>query len=91
MVDAIPAMLATLREGLATIGHPDSSTSAFIERLVLLHQQILDSPPRRRTSGQRRDRHRIHGRRLAGITAKCRGCGSECSPSIDDLLWWAPG
>jgi hypothetical protein len=38
-------MLATLREGLATIGHPDSSTSAFIERLVLLHQQILDSPP----------------------------------------------
>ena len=45
MVDAIPAMLATLREGLATIGHPDSSTSAFIERLVLLHQQILDSPP----------------------------------------------
>ncbi|MDP2768984.1 MAG: DUF1631 family protein [Giesbergeria sp.] len=45
MVDAIPGMLATLREGLATIGHPDSSTSAFIERLVLLHQQILDSPP----------------------------------------------
>ena len=45
MVDAIPGMLATLREGLATIGHPGSSTSAFIERLVLLHQQILDSPP----------------------------------------------
>ncbi len=45
MVDAIPGMLATLREGLATIGHPDSSTSALIERLVLLHQQILDSPP----------------------------------------------
>ncbi|MDY0107722.1 MAG: DUF1631 family protein, partial [Giesbergeria sp.] len=44
LVDAIPGMLATLREGLATIGHPDERTSEFIERLVLLHQQVLEAP-----------------------------------------------
>jgi hypothetical protein len=44
LVDAIPGMLTTLREGLATIGNPDERTSEFIERLVLLHQQVLETP-----------------------------------------------
>lgn len=45
LVDAIPGILAKLREGLATINHPEASTNAFIERLVHLHQLVLDAPP----------------------------------------------
>ena len=44
LVDAIPGMLATVREGLASIAHPHDGISGFIERLVLLHQQVLDAP-----------------------------------------------
>ena len=44
LVDAIPGMLATVRQGLATIAHPEASTSEFIERLVQLHQQVLEAP-----------------------------------------------
>jgi len=42
LVEAIPGMLATVREGLSTIAHPEEQTSAFIERLVQLHQVVLD-------------------------------------------------
>ena len=45
LVDAIPGILSKLREGLATIDHPEDSTNAFIERLVHLHQLVLDAPP----------------------------------------------
>lgn len=45
LVDVIPGILATLRDGLATIDHPQESTNAFVERLVHLHQQVLESPP----------------------------------------------
>lgn len=45
LVDAIPGMLATVREGLSTIAYPEASTSEFIERLVQLHQQVLDAQP----------------------------------------------
>lgn len=44
LVDAIPGMLATVREGLTTIAHPEARTSEFIERLVQLHQQVLEAP-----------------------------------------------
>ena len=43
LVDAIPPMLAKLREGLQTIDQPTPEINAFIERLVLLHQQVLDA------------------------------------------------
>lgn len=36
-------MLAKLREGLQTIDQPTPEINAFIERLVLLHQQMLDA------------------------------------------------
>lgn len=45
LVDVIPGLLAKLRDGLATIDHPEESTNAFVERLVYLHQQVLESPP----------------------------------------------
>lgn len=45
LVEVIPDMLAKLREGLASIGYPEDSTSAVIERLVYLHQQVLESQP----------------------------------------------
>lgn len=52
LVDAIPGMLDKLREGLATIGHPEDSTNAFIERLVYLHQQVLDAPSAEREEAE---------------------------------------
>lgn len=45
LVDVIPGILAKLRDGLATIEYPQESTNAFVERLVHLHQQVLESPP----------------------------------------------
>lgn len=44
LVDVIPGMLATVREGLASIELPAERTHELLERLVLLHQQVLDSP-----------------------------------------------
>lgn len=44
LIDAIPGLLAKLREGLATIEHPEAEVNAFIERLVHLHQQVLEAP-----------------------------------------------
>ena len=43
LVHSIPGMLSKLREGLRSIDHPAAQTSAFIERLVLLHQQVLEA------------------------------------------------
>jgi hypothetical protein len=43
LVDAIPSMLAKLRQGLQSIDHPAQEINALIERLVLLHQQVLDA------------------------------------------------
>jgi len=44
LVDAIPGLLAKLREGLTTIEHPEAEVNAFVERLVYLHQQVLEAP-----------------------------------------------
>ncbi len=43
LVQRIPGLLAKLREGLKSIKHPPAETSAMIERLVLLHQRVLDA------------------------------------------------
>jgi hypothetical protein len=43
LIDAIPSMLAKLRQGLQSINHPVEDINAFVERLVLLHQQVLDA------------------------------------------------
>ena len=43
LIDVIPSMLAKLRQGLQSIDHPVEETNALIERLVLLHQQVLDA------------------------------------------------
>jgi hypothetical protein len=37
-------MLAKLREGLGTVDHPAAKTSAFLERLVALHQAAFEMP-----------------------------------------------
>lgn len=37
----IPRLLATLREGLATIGYPPDKTNAFLEELMALHEQAF--------------------------------------------------
>jgi hypothetical protein len=44
LVDAIPGLLAKLREGLNGIGQPSEVTNAFIENLVQMHQQVLETP-----------------------------------------------
>ncbi len=40
--EAIPGLLVKLREGLKTIDHPAAKTSAFLERLVGLHQDAFE-------------------------------------------------
>jgi hypothetical protein len=40
--EAIPGLLVKLREGLQTIEHPAAKTSAFLERLVGLHQDAFE-------------------------------------------------
>lgn len=40
--EAIPSLLVKLREGLQTIDHPAAKTSAFLERLVGLHQDAFE-------------------------------------------------
>lgn len=40
--EAIPGLLVKLREGLQTIDHPAAKTSAFLERLVGLHQDAFE-------------------------------------------------
>ena len=40
--DAIPGLLAKLRKGLKTINHPAVQTSAFLQRLVGLHQAAFE-------------------------------------------------
>lgn len=37
----VPRLLATLREGLDTIAYPATGTSAFLEALMALHQQVF--------------------------------------------------
>lgn len=44
LTQAIPDMLARLREGLRTVDHPAHKTSAFLERLVALHQAAFEMP-----------------------------------------------
>lgn len=42
--DAIPSLLAKLRKGLKTINYPAVQTSAFLQRLVGLHQAAFEKP-----------------------------------------------
>ena len=42
--EAIPSLLAKLRKGLKTINHPALQTSAFLQRLVGLHQSAFEKP-----------------------------------------------
>lgn len=42
--EAIPGLLAKLRKGLKTINHPAVQTSAFLQRLVGLHQAAFETP-----------------------------------------------
>eukprot|EP01034_Spumella_vulgaris_P032523 gene32522-40134_t len=44
LTQAIPDMLAKLREGLRTVDYPAAKTSTFIERLVALHQSAFEMP-----------------------------------------------
>jgi hypothetical protein len=44
LTQAIPDMLAKLREGLGTINYPAAKTSAFLEQLVALHQSAFEMP-----------------------------------------------
>jgi hypothetical protein len=37
----VPLLLATVRDGLETIGYPNTKTSAFLEALMALHQQAF--------------------------------------------------
>ena len=40
--EAIPGLLAKLRKGLKTIGHPPAQISALLQRLVGLHQEAFE-------------------------------------------------
>lgn len=40
--EAIPSLLVKLREGLQTVDYPAAQTSAFLERLVGLHQEAFE-------------------------------------------------
>ncbi len=42
--EAIPGLLAKLRKGLKTINYPPTQTSAFLQRLVGLHQSAFEKP-----------------------------------------------
>lgn len=42
--EAIPGLLAKLRKGLKTINYPAGQTSAFLQRLVGLHQAAFEKP-----------------------------------------------
>lgn len=42
--EAIPGLLAKLRKGLKTINYPAVQTSAFLQRLVGLHQAAFEKP-----------------------------------------------
>jgi hypothetical protein len=42
--DSIPGLLAKLRKGLKTINYPAVQTSAFLQRLVGLHQAAFEKP-----------------------------------------------
>jgi hypothetical protein len=42
--EEIPSLLAKLRKGLKTINHPAVQTSAFLQRLVGLHQSAFEKP-----------------------------------------------
>ena len=42
--EAIPGLLAKLRKGLKTINYPATQTSAFLQRLVALHQSAFEKP-----------------------------------------------
>ena len=42
--EEIPGLLAKLRKGLKTINHPAVQTSAFLQRLVGLHQSAFEKP-----------------------------------------------
>ena len=42
--EAIPGLLAKLRKGLKTINYPAAQTSAFLQRLVALHQAAFEKP-----------------------------------------------
>lgn len=42
--EAIPGLLAKLRKGLKTINYPALQTSAFLQRLVALHQAAFEKP-----------------------------------------------
>ena len=44
LTQAIPEMLAKLREGLRTVDYPAAKTSTFLERLVALHQSAFEMP-----------------------------------------------
>jgi hypothetical protein len=43
----VPRLISTLREGLETVRYPATKTSAFLEALMGLHQQIFRSAPAR--------------------------------------------
>lgn len=45
LTHAIPDMLAKLRQGLRSIDYPADKASAFIARLVALHQAAFEAPP----------------------------------------------
>ncbi|MBV7427213.1 MULTISPECIES: DUF1631 family protein [unclassified Acidovorax] len=42
--EAIPGLLAKLRKGLKTVNYPAVQTSAFLQRLVGLHQSAFEKP-----------------------------------------------
>ncbi|MFX8573931.1 DUF1631 family protein, partial [Acinetobacter baumannii] len=44
LTHAIPDMLAKLRQGLRSIEYPADKASAFIARLVALHQAAFEAP-----------------------------------------------
>jgi Protein of unknown function (DUF1631) len=49
----VPKLLSTLREGLDSIHYPTARTSAFFEKLMLIHQQAFKAQPPTTVSGMK--------------------------------------
>lgn len=73
--EAIPGLLAKLRKGLKTINYPAVQTSAFLQRLVALHQAAFESgcllPPHRFRGGARSG---LRGGRTGRTSRGVRSC-----------------
>jgi len=72
---AVPRLLATLREGLATIHYPGTGTSVFLEALMAIHQKAFDA---------------AHGKAPVGVSIRVAHAAARQRPVEDGNPWIGP-